>query len=162
MPACFQVQGTINGYGERTGNADLIPITADLDAEDGRDRTRCPRARSSTSPSWRTTSPTSRTSLPTHVSPTRGATRSRTRRACTPAASRGVSRAYEHVPPETVGNRRGVVASDYGGGATIRMKAAELGLELADAAIPAAVEQIKERGVARLRVRRRRRPRSSC
>ncbi len=25
-----QVQGTINGYGERTGNADLIPITADL------------------------------------------------------------------------------------------------------------------------------------
>ncbi|TMM21879.1 MAG: citramalate synthase, partial [Actinobacteria bacterium] len=26
----FQVQGTINGYGERTGNADLIPITADL------------------------------------------------------------------------------------------------------------------------------------
>jgi 2-isopropylmalate synthase len=25
-----QVQGTINGYGERTGNADLIPLTADL------------------------------------------------------------------------------------------------------------------------------------
>ena len=26
----FQVQGTMNGYGERTGNADLIPIAADL------------------------------------------------------------------------------------------------------------------------------------
>src|SRR4029450_3015345 len=26
----LQVQGTINGYGERTGNADLIPIAADL------------------------------------------------------------------------------------------------------------------------------------
>src|SRR5437867_13023039 len=25
-----QVQGTVNGYGERTGNADLVPITADL------------------------------------------------------------------------------------------------------------------------------------
>ncbi len=25
-----QVQGTINGYGERTGNADLIPLAADL------------------------------------------------------------------------------------------------------------------------------------
>src|SRR4030095_14453342 len=24
----YQVQGTINGYGERTGNADLIPISA--------------------------------------------------------------------------------------------------------------------------------------
>ena len=26
----LQVQGTINGYGERTGNADIVPITADL------------------------------------------------------------------------------------------------------------------------------------
>ncbi|MGZ4114738.1 MAG: citramalate synthase, partial [Actinomycetota bacterium] len=26
----FQVQGTINGYGERTGNADLVPIAANL------------------------------------------------------------------------------------------------------------------------------------
>ena len=47
-----------------------------------------------------------------------------------------VSRAYEHVAPESVGNRRGVVASDYSGGASIRMKAEEFGLELGDAAIP--------------------------
>jgi Isopropylmalate/homocitrate/citramalate synthases len=26
----FQVQGVVNGYGERTGNADLIPIAANL------------------------------------------------------------------------------------------------------------------------------------
>ena len=26
----LQVQGTVNGYGERTGNADIVPITADL------------------------------------------------------------------------------------------------------------------------------------
>ena len=32
----FQVQGVVNGYGERTGNADLIPIAANLVAEDGR------------------------------------------------------------------------------------------------------------------------------
>jgi len=38
-----------------------------------------------------------------------------------------------------------VVASDYGGGATIRMKAAELGLELTDAAIPVTVDLIKDR-----------------
>jgi 2-isopropylmalate synthase len=41
-----------------------------------------------------------------------------------------LSRAYEHVDPATVGNRRGVVASDLGGAATIRMKAEEFGLEL--------------------------------
>ena len=60
----------------------------------------------------------------------------------------GVARlteAYEHVPPESVGNRRGVVASDYGGGATIRMKADELGLSLTDDAIPRAVQDIKQR-----------------
>jgi 2-isopropylmalate synthase len=34
------------------------------------------------------------------------------------------------VEPSTVGNRRGVVASDLGGAATIRMKAEEFGLEL--------------------------------
>ena len=56
-----------------------------------------------------------------------------------------MSRAYEHVAPESVGNRRGVVASDYSGGASIRMKAEEFGLDLGEAAIPAAVEQLKER-----------------
>jgi 2-isopropylmalate synthase len=56
-----------------------------------------------------------------------------------------VSRAYEHTPPESVGNRRGVVASDYSGGASIRMKADEFGLGLGDDAIPAAVQELKDR-----------------
>src|SRR5207245_4691078 len=56
-----------------------------------------------------------------------------------------LSRAYEHIEPGAVGNRRGVVASDYGGGSTIRMKADELGVPLADAAIPKAVDEIKQR-----------------
>src|SRR5207344_439452 len=47
-----------------------------------------------------------------------------------------LSEAYEHVSPETVGNRRGVVASDLGGAATLRMKAAEFGVDLADADVP--------------------------
>src|SRR5258706_10153523 len=32
---CMQVQGTINGYGERCGNANLIPIIADLEIKLG-------------------------------------------------------------------------------------------------------------------------------
>jgi 2-isopropylmalate synthase len=59
-----------------------------------------------------------------------------------------LSRAYEHVDPEVVGNRRGVVASDYGGGSTIRMKADELGVPLPDTAIPKAVDEIKRREAA--------------
>jgi 2-isopropylmalate synthase len=140
----FQVQGTINGYGERTGNADLIPITADLvlkmgatDAvPDGAVEHLTELARyvadiANLAPDSR--QPYSGRYAFTHKAGlhTSGVAR--------------VSRAYEHVPPETVGNRRGVVASDYGGGSTIRMKATELGMELPDDAIPAVVEQIKER-----------------
>jgi 2-isopropylmalate synthase len=141
------VQGTINGYGERTGNADLIPITADLVLKMG------------VADALPTGSVEHLTELAHYVAevanlspdshqPYAG------RHAFTHKAglhTSGVARlteAYEHVPPETVGNRRGVVASDYGGGATIRMKAAELGLELGDEAIPRAVQDIKDREAA--------------
>src|SRR3712207_9046049 len=56
-----------------------------------------------------------------------------------------VAAAYEHVQPESVGNRRGVVASDLGGAATLKMKAAEFGLPLRDDAVPTLLEQLKER-----------------
>jgi len=139
-----QVQGTINGYGERTGNADLIPLSADLvlkmDATDALPEGAVEHLTelahfvaeiANLAPDSR--QPYSGRYAFTHKAGlhTSGVAR--------------VSRAYEHVPPETVGNRRGVVASDYGGGATIRMKATELGIELDDAAIPTVVEQIKQR-----------------
>ena len=41
-----------------------------------------------------------------------------------------------------------MVASDYSGGASIRMKASELGLEVADEHIPTAVNELKEREAA--------------
>ena len=124
----FQVQGVVNGYGERTGNADLIPIAANLVLKMGAE---ClPEGRSNGSPRSRTTWPRSRTSPRTRASPTRAGTPSPTRPGCTRAASNASSSAYEHVEPSTVGNRRGVVASDLGGAATIRMKAEEFGLEL--------------------------------
>jgi 2-isopropylmalate synthase len=53
--------------------------------------------------------------------------------------------AYEHVPPATVGNRRGVAASDLGGASTLRMKAEELGLDLPEERIPRLVQEVKDR-----------------
>ncbi len=44
-----------------------------------------------------------------------------------------------------MGNHRGVVASDLGGAATLRMKAAEFGLELAGEAIPSILADLKDR-----------------
>ncbi len=140
----LQVQGTINGYGERTGNADLIPISADLVLKMGVTDALPDGAVGHLTELAHYVAEVANVSPDPHQ-PYAG------RRAFTHKAglhTSGVarlSRAYEHVVPEIVGNRRGVVASDYGGGATIRMKAEELGIALDDAAIPAVVEEIKQR-----------------
>jgi len=139
----FQVQGTINGYGERTGNADLVPIAANLALKMGVD---ClPEGAVA-----RLTEVAHYVAEVANVAP----------HSQQPYAGRyafthkgglhssGVSRfteAYEHVPPESVGNHRGVVASDLGGAATLRMKAAEFGLDLSDQAIPGLLAELKDR-----------------
>jgi 2-isopropylmalate synthase len=140
----YQVQGTVNGYGERTGNADIVPITADLVLKMGvvdalpegsvqhlTELAHYVAEIANLSPEAR--QPYAGRYAFTHKAGlhTSGVAR--------------VSRAYEHIEPEAVGNRRGVVASDYSGGASIRMKAEEFGLPIEDAAIPVAVEGLKAR-----------------
>ena len=139
-----QVQGTINGYGERTGNADLIPIAADLVLKVGAAEALPEGAVEHLTELAHYVADIANLA-PDPRQPYSGRYAFTHKAGLHTSGVARVSRAYEHVPPETVGNRRGVVASDYGGGATIRMKAAELGLELDDAAIPAVVEQIKDR-----------------
>ena len=142
-----QVQGTVNGYGERTGNADLIPITADLVLKMGAADALPEGAVGHLTELAHFVAEIA--NLPHEARQPYAGRHAFTHKAGlhTSGVAR-VSRAYEHVEPESVGNRRGVVASDYGGGATIRMKAEEFALELPDAAIPAAVEQIKDREAA--------------
>jgi 2-isopropylmalate synthase len=137
-----QVQGVVNGYGERTGNADLIPIAANLalkmDVE-------CLPPGSVE----RLTEVAHYVAEVANVSPdSRQPYAGRyafTHKAGLHAS--GVARrsdAYEHVPPEVVGNHRGIVASDLGGGATIAMKAAEFGLALDEGSIPSVLHDLKD------------------
>ena len=139
----FQVQGVVNGYGERTGNADLIPIAANLvlkmDADclpDGAEERLTEVAHFVAEVA--NLAPDSR-------QPYAG------RYAFTHKAglhASGVARleeAYEHVRPTSVGNRRGIVASDLGGAATLRMKAEEFGVELPEQAIGRLVTELKDR-----------------
>ncbi|CAN5651253.1 citramalate synthase [soil metagenome] len=139
-----QVQGTINGYGERTGNADLIPLAADLVLKMGASDALPEGAVAHLTELAHYVAEIANLS-PDSRQPYTGRYAFTHKAGLHTSGVSRVSRAYEHVPPESVGNRRGIVASDYGGGATIRLKATELGLELEDATIPAVVERIKER-----------------
>jgi 2-isopropylmalate synthase len=56
--------------------------------------------------------------------------------------------AYEHVAPESVGNLRGVAASELSGRSTLAMKAEELDLEVDDGAMAGILETIMEKEAA--------------
>jgi 2-isopropylmalate synthase len=139
----FQVQGTINGYGERTGNADLVPIAANLALKMGVEALPAASIERLTELAHYVAEVANLT--PDSHQPYAG------RFAFTHKAglhTSGVARfveAYEHVSPGSVGNHRGVVASDLGGRSTLQMKAAELGLELHDETAPGLLEALKAR-----------------
>ena len=129
-----QLQGTVNGYGERTGNANLMTVIPNLELKmgcaclpEGR-LERLTAVSAATSPSWSTC----RRTPPT---PTSGPRRSPTRAGCTPRRWAGsAAPAYEHVDPGVVGNHTRVLVSDLGGRAGMAMKAEEFGVDLDDRA----------------------------
>jgi 2-isopropylmalate synthase len=139
----YQVQGTINGYGERTGNADLVPIAANLALKMGAQPLLPDSIGRLTELSHFVAEVANVT--PDSHQPYAG------RYAFTHKAglhTSGVARfaeAYEHIPPESVGNRRGVVASDLSGTASLKMKATQFGLELSDDATPKLLAELKDR-----------------
>jgi 2-isopropylmalate synthase len=143
----LQVQGTINGYGERTGNADLIPITADLVLKMGVADVLPDGAVEHLTELAHYVAEVANVSPDSHQ-PYAGRYAFTHKAGLHTSGVARTSRAYEHVAPEIVGNRRGVVASDYAGASTIRLKAEELGVTLTDEAIPAVVDEIKQREAA--------------
>jgi 2-isopropylmalate synthase len=139
----FQVQGVVNGYGERTGNADLIPIAANLILKMGADCLPDGAVERLTEVSHYVAEVAN--VAPDSRQPYSGRYAFTHKAGLHASGVARLTRAYEHVSPEAVGNRRGVVASDLGGAATLRMKATEFGLELADAAIPRLLQDLKDR-----------------
>jgi 2-isopropylmalate synthase len=140
----LQVQGTVNGYGERTGNADIVPIAANLALKLG------------VTDALPEGSVAHLTELAHYVAeianlspearqPYAGRYAFTHKAGLHTSGVARVSRAYEHVEPDAVGNRRNVVASDYSGGASIRMKAEEFGVDVGDDAVASAVQELKDR-----------------
>jgi 2-isopropylmalate synthase len=138
-----QVQGVVNGYGERTGNADLIPIAANLVLKMGAECLPDGAVERLTEVSHYVAEVAN--VAPDSRQPYAGRYAFTHKAGLHASGVARLTRAYEHVEPETVGNHRGVVASDLGGAATLRMKAVEFGLDLAEGTIGSLLDELKDR-----------------
>jgi 2-isopropylmalate synthase len=113
-----QVQGTLNGIGERCGNANLVTIIPTLvlkPAFNERFETSidAEKLQGLTSLSHAFDELLNRS--PDHQAPYVGASAFATKAGIHASALLKDPRTYEHVPPETVGNLRKVMVSDQGG-----------------------------------------------
>jgi 2-isopropylmalate synthase len=136
-----QVQGTINGIGERTGNADLVTIIADLQLKMGYEALPPERLARLTETAHLVDELLNRT--PNPAQPYVGKHAFAHKAGLHAAGIRADVATFEHVDPELVGNVRDVLVSELSGRATVIEKAAEVGIELDDDAASRTVEHVK-------------------
>jgi 2-isopropylmalate synthase len=122
------VQGTVNGYGERTGNANLITILPNLFLKMG-----CTAYCASNLGQLRDLSlyfDELANLRPDTKAPYVGASSFAHKGGLHANAAQKVKSSYEHIEPALVGNRTRVLVSDMAGRSSVAMKAKELGFEL--------------------------------
>lgn len=120
------VQGTINGFGERSGNADLCSVIPALVLKMGL-KCRCGgNLRNLTELSRFTDDLVNR--RPDPGLPFVGSNAFAHKSGQHVNAIRKNPRTYEHVPPSSVGNERRVLVSELSGTSSVLMKAIELGV----------------------------------
>ncbi|RUM96479.1 citramalate synthase [Pseudaminobacter arsenicus] len=128
-----QIQGTLNGIGERCGNADLITIIPTLMLKPAF------ADRFETGISAEALAGVSRLSrgfdellnrAPEAQAPYVGASAFATKAGIHASALAKEPQTYEHVPPESVGNRRRVMVSDQGGRANFVTELKRRGIEI--------------------------------
>ncbi len=122
------VQGTINGYGERCGNADLTSIIPILKIKMGRTCISDQKLTNLKKIS-RFVSETANL-VPLNSRPFVGKSAFAHKGGIHVNAIMKEPRAYEHMDPQLVGNNRRVLVSDLAGKSTVEYKAKELGVEL--------------------------------
>ncbi|ABU57644.1 citramalate synthase [Roseiflexus castenholzii] len=125
---CVHVQGTINGYGERCGNMDLIPLIANLQLKLGYRCITPEQLRRLTEVSHYVAA-VANLNPDTHA-PFVGHSAFAHKGGIHVAAVAKVPDSYQHIDPELVGNRMRVVVSELSGRGNVRMRAQELGLDL--------------------------------
>ncbi|MER9946738.1 citramalate synthase [Mesorhizobium sp. M0047] len=145
-----QIQGTLNGIGERCGNANLISIVPTLALKPAF------ADRFETGISAEALTGISRLSrafdellnrAPEAQAPYVGASAFATKAGIHASALAKEPATYEHVPPETVGNRRRVMVSDQGGKANFLAELKRRGIDVPkdDHRLDGLISVVKER-----------------
>ncbi len=137
-----QIQGCVNGYGERTGNADLCSIIPDLTIKMGIPVVTEDQL-AMLSPISHHVAEVVNITLDPHR-PYVGASAFTHKAGLHTSALARRSDAYEHAPPSLVGNRTRMVVSEQAGRASIINKATELGMAMDDDLARTVLERVKE------------------
>jgi 2-isopropylmalate synthase len=124
----IQVQGTINGYGERCGNANLCSIIPNLQLKMGYQCVESEKLTQLTEVSHYV-SELANLAHRKHI-PFVGKSAFAHKGGVHVSAVMKDPTTYEHVPPEAVGNHRRVLVSDLSGRSNVMFKAKELGIDL--------------------------------
>ncbi len=137
-----QVQGTINGIGERTGNANLVTMIADLQLKMGYELLAPERLGRLTETAHFLDELLNR--VPDPAQPYVGKHAFAHKAGLHAAGVSADARTFEHVDPELVGNGREVLVSELSGRATVMEKAQEAGIDLSEEAALRTIERVKE------------------
>jgi 2-isopropylmalate synthase len=137
-----QVQGTMNGIGERTGNANLVTLIADLQLKMGVQLLDPERLASLTETAHFMDEVLNRT--PTTSQPFVGKHAFAHKAGLHAAGVRSDARTFEHIDPGLIGNDRDLLVSELSGRATILEKAQEAGVELDELSAQRTAAKVKE------------------
>jgi 2-isopropylmalate synthase len=139
----MHVQGTVNGYGERTGNAELVSIVANLELKYGwpllpagslQEATRLAHAIAEV------------TNVPPSArQPYVGLSSFAHKAGLHASAIKVDPNLYQHIDPAIVGNDMRMLVSDMAGRANIQIKGEELGFDLSDRELAARItDRVKD------------------
>ena len=143
---CSMVQGTINGFGERCGNANLVAIIPALQLKMGHTCVADDKLQHLTELS-RVVSEVANLRPDPHAAYV-GHSAFAHKGGVHVAAVEKVAASYEHIPPERVGNRRHVVVSELAGRGNVRVRASELGIDTRgdEKALVARIKELENAG----------------
>jgi 2-isopropylmalate synthase len=137
-----QVQGTVNGIGERTGNANLITIIADLQLKMGAQVLAPGRLARLTDTAHFVDELLNRS--PSPAQPFVGKHAFAHKAGLHAAGVRAASETFEHIDPAIVGNSRDVLISELSGRGVIVEKAEQAGIAADEDFAHRVVERVKE------------------